>query len=90
MFAAAAAPLDAQELPWCVKLDVFTKNCAFAKYDECVAVAKNATSPATGVGSASATRTISRRPPRRSPPSRRRARPPEPAALTPPYSLSAA
>jgi len=46
----AAAPLGAEELPWCVKLDVFTKNCAFASYDECVAVAKNATSPATGVG----------------------------------------
>ena len=50
MLAAASAPLEAQELPWCVKLDVFTKNCAFAKYDECVAVANNATSPATGVG----------------------------------------
>ena len=47
---AAATPLGAEELPWCVKLDVFTKNCAFASYDECVAVAKNATSQATGVG----------------------------------------
>jgi hypothetical protein len=50
MFAAATAPLDAQELPWCVKLDVFTKNCAFAKYEECAAVARNATSLATGAG----------------------------------------
>src|SRR5206468_3794588 len=30
--AVAAAPLAAEELPWCVKLDVFTRNCAFAKY----------------------------------------------------------
>jgi hypothetical protein len=44
------APLRAQESPWCVKLDVFTKNCAFADYNECVTVARNATSPATGVG----------------------------------------
>ena len=50
MFGAATAPLDAQELPWCVKLDVFTKNCAFADYNECMTVAKNATSLATGVG----------------------------------------
>jgi hypothetical protein len=50
MLGATTAPLDAQELPWCVKLDVFTKNCAYAKYDECMAVANNATSPATGVG----------------------------------------
>jgi hypothetical protein len=50
LMVAAATPLGAQELPWCVKLDVFTKNCAFASYDECVAVAQNATSPATGVG----------------------------------------
>jgi len=47
---AGTAPLDAQELPWCVKLDVFTKNCAFSDYNECVTVARNATSPATGVG----------------------------------------
>ena len=50
MLAAAAEPAHAQEMPWCVKLDVFTKNCAFADYNECVAVAKNATSLATGVG----------------------------------------
>ena len=48
--AAATAPVSAEEMPWCVKLDVFTRNCAFEKYDECVAVAKDATSPATGVG----------------------------------------
>ncbi|MCX7310730.1 MAG: hypothetical protein NTV56_03165 [Alphaproteobacteria bacterium] len=46
----SAAPLAAEEFPWCVKLDVFTRNCAFSKYDECVVVAKNASSPATGVG----------------------------------------
>jgi len=50
MLAVATAPLRAQESPWCVKLDVFTKNCAFADYNECVTVARNATSPATGVG----------------------------------------
>lgn len=44
------APLRSEELPWCVELDVFTKNCTFASYDECAAVAKNATSPATGTG----------------------------------------
>ena len=47
---AAAVPLRAQELPWCVKLDAFTKNCGFADYNECTTVAKNATSLATGVG----------------------------------------
>jgi hypothetical protein len=45
-----AAPLSAEEFPWCVKLDAFTKNCAFANYNNCVATAANATSPATGVG----------------------------------------
>ena len=45
-----AAPLHAEEFPWCVKLDAFTQNCAFANYDECASVANNATSPATGVG----------------------------------------
>ena len=43
-----SGPLRADEMPWCVELDVFTKNCSFASYDECVAVAKNAVSPATG------------------------------------------
>jgi hypothetical protein len=37
-------------MPWCVELDVFTKNCAFASYNECNAVANNATGPATGTG----------------------------------------
>ena len=55
MFAACAALLSAPHrlpprVPWCVKLDAFTKNCAFADDNECVAVARNATSPATGVG----------------------------------------
>jgi hypothetical protein len=40
--AAGIAPLHSEELPWCVKMDVFTRNCAFASYDECVAVARNA------------------------------------------------
>jgi hypothetical protein len=39
---APAMPLHAEESPWCVRLDVFTRNCAFASYNECVAVAKNA------------------------------------------------
>jgi hypothetical protein len=46
----SAAPLAAEEFPWCVKLDAFTKNCAFANYNDCVAVANDATSPATSVG----------------------------------------
>ena len=50
MLILAGAPLHAQESPWCVELDAFTKNCAYTSYDECTAVAKNATSPATGVG----------------------------------------
>jgi hypothetical protein len=50
MLSATGVPSRAQEMPWCVKLDVFTKNCAFADYNECVTVAKNATSLATGVG----------------------------------------
>jgi hypothetical protein len=45
-----AAPLAAEEFPWCVKLDAFTQNCAFANYSECAAMANDATSPATGVG----------------------------------------
>jgi hypothetical protein len=48
MLAAGAAPLHAQEMPWCVKLDVFTKNCGFASRDECMTVAANAIGPATG------------------------------------------
>ena len=46
----SAAPLAAEEFAWCVKLDAFTQNCAFANYSDCAAVATNATSPATGVG----------------------------------------
>ena len=44
------APLAAEEFPWCVKLDAFTQNCAFANYNECVVAAADATTPATGVG----------------------------------------
>jgi len=43
-----SAPLRSEEMPWCVELDVFTKNCAFASHDECLAVATNARGPATG------------------------------------------
>jgi hypothetical protein len=46
----SAAPLAAEEFPWCVKLDAFTQNCAFAKYDDCAAVANSAANLATGVG----------------------------------------
>ena len=41
-------PAVADEFPWCVELDMFTKNCAYASHDECVTVAENAVSPATG------------------------------------------
>jgi Protein of unknown function (DUF3551) len=47
----AAAPLQAQEQPWCVRLDTFTKNCDFATYNDCMAVASTATGPATGASS---------------------------------------
>jgi hypothetical protein len=50
MLLLGAAPLAAEEFPWCVKLDAFTQNCAFANYNDCVAMAASATSPATGVG----------------------------------------
>jgi len=33
--------LHAEEFPWCVKMDVFTTNCAFANYNECALVARN-------------------------------------------------
>ena len=36
------APLHAEEFPWCVKMDVFTRNCAFSDYNECATIAKNA------------------------------------------------
>ena len=42
ILAAGIAALHAEEFPWCVKMDVFTKNCAFASYNDCVAIAKNA------------------------------------------------
>ena len=45
-----ATPLAAEEFPWCVKLDAFTQNCAFASYNDCIAMAASATTPATGVG----------------------------------------
>jgi hypothetical protein len=57
MFAALAVltlygtPLHAQEQPWCVKLDTFTKNCDFATYQACMTIANNATGPATGASS---------------------------------------
>ena len=48
---AATAQLHAEDAAWCVKLDVFTKNCAFATYNDCMAIAVNATGPATGQSS---------------------------------------
>lgn len=39
---AGVTPLRAEEFPWCVEMDVFTKNCAFTAYDECATSAKNA------------------------------------------------
>jgi hypothetical protein len=41
ILAAGIPPLHAEDFPWCVKMDVFTRNCAFANYNECAAVAKN-------------------------------------------------
>ena len=45
------AMLHAQESPWCVRLDAFTKNCDFATYNDCMAIAATATGPATGASS---------------------------------------
>jgi hypothetical protein len=42
--------IRAEDYPWCVQVDAFTKNCGFATRDECLAVAKNVSSPATGEG----------------------------------------
>ena len=50
IFMLFSGPLVAEEFPWCVEADVFTKNCAFASRVECLAVAKNLASPATGPG----------------------------------------
>lgn len=45
-----AVPAAAEDFPWCVEVDVFTRNCAFTSHDECTAVAKSVASPATGEG----------------------------------------
>ena len=45
-----AAPIAAEEFPWCAKFDAFTQNCAFANYDDCAAVAKSAANLATAAG----------------------------------------
>ena len=50
VLASGVSPLRAEDFPWCVVVDVFTKNCAFSSRDECIAVAKNVSSPATGEG----------------------------------------
>jgi hypothetical protein len=42
ILAAGIPAPHAEEFPWCVEMDVFTKNCAFASYNDCVAIAKNA------------------------------------------------
>jgi hypothetical protein len=48
--ASSVTSVCAEDFPWCVQVDVFTKNCAFTTRDECMAVAKNVSSPATGEG----------------------------------------
>jgi hypothetical protein len=48
--ASSTVSLRAEQFPWCVEVDAFTKNCAFTGRDECIAVAKNVSSPATGAG----------------------------------------
>lgn len=50
LLVASVLPVCGEEFPWCVEVDVFTKNCAFTSYDECATVAKNVSSPATGEG----------------------------------------
>jgi hypothetical protein len=42
LLATGLPPLRAEEFPWCVKMDAFTKNCAFSDYNECATIAKNA------------------------------------------------
>ena len=37
----ATAPARSEDHPWCTEFDPFTKNCSFASYQECVAVAKS-------------------------------------------------
>jgi hypothetical protein len=32
----------AEDYPWCTEFDPFTKNCTFANYGECLAVARTA------------------------------------------------
>jgi hypothetical protein len=46
-----AGPAAAQDGPWCVRLDAFTKNCEFATYNDCMVVASKANGPATGASS---------------------------------------
>jgi hypothetical protein len=50
LLALGVTSLHAEDFPWCVEVDVFTKNCAFTTREECAAVAKNVSSPATGEG----------------------------------------
>ena len=47
ILAAGIPALHAEEFPWCVEMDVFTKNCAFATYNDCLAIAKNAAAVCT-------------------------------------------
>ena len=37
---AATAPGYSEVYPWCTEFDPFTKNCTFASYSECLAVAR--------------------------------------------------
>ena len=46
----SAAPVAAEEFPWCAKFDAFTQNCAFANYEACAAVANSGANLATAVG----------------------------------------
>jgi hypothetical protein len=38
---AVIAPAAADDSPWCTEFDPFTRNCSFATYNECAAVAKS-------------------------------------------------
>jgi hypothetical protein len=44
---AGTAPLRSEELPWCATMDVFTRNCAFATYKDCLVVAQGAETTCT-------------------------------------------
>ena len=39
--AAMAGPLQAEERPWCIEFDPFTKTCDFSSQNQCAEVAKS-------------------------------------------------